>query len=238
MPYGKVFTSQVSAKKGVTAGQIGSESSKPCVLTIGVDRQSKEWIKKSREEISVKEKERAKIKTSVERLNVTSEQLGEKISKLAEIKEKGLVEHVKVKKVIETVLEGKDSSLLEQARYRLRQIEETMKKVDGELRKLVDHRDLEAQKMSLLLDEVKDFDVAIQGLQQEIERLTQDCSGKEIPAVKVHNGIFAGTTIQGLHSQIVLKETLLKTTISEKKVSKVDSEGNAIKVWEMSFSNL
>lgn len=238
MPYGKVFTSQVSAKKGVTAGQIGSESSKPCVLTIGVDRQNKDWIKKSREEISVKEKERAKIKTSVEQLNVTSEQLGEKISKLAEIKEKGLAEHVKVKKVIETVLEGKDSSLLEQARYRLRQIEETMKKVDGELQKLMDHRDLEAPKMSLLLDEVKDFDVAIQGLQQEIERLTQDSSGKEIPAVKVHNGIFAGTTIQGLHSQIVLKETVLKATISEKKVSKVDPEGNTIKVWEMSFSNL
>ena len=237
IPYGKVFTSQISAKKGIAAGQIGSKSSKPCVLTIGVDCQTKEWIKKLREEISLKERERTNIRTSVERLKVTLGQLEEKISKLAQIKEKGLLEHDKLKKVIETVLERKDSSLSEQARYRLRQIEETMKKVDGELQKLVDQRDPIAQKLSLLHDEVKDSDGAIQGLQQEIERLAQDFSGKEVRALKVENGIFAGTTIQGLHSQMVLEETLLKATISEKKVSKVDPEGNATKVWEMSFSN-
>jgi len=236
IPYGKVFTAQVIAKRGITAGQIGSESSKPCVLTIGVDCQTKEWIKKLQDEIALKEKERAKIKTSVGGLNVTSEQLEEKINKLAQIKEKALLEHGKLKKVIETVLEGKDSSLFEQAHYRLRQIEETLQKVEGELQKLVDQRDQVAQKMSLLHDEIKDFDGAIQGLQQEIERLTQDCSAKEIPAVKVHDGIFAGTTIQGLHSQMVLEETLWKAMISEKKVSKVDPEGHAIKVWEMSLS--
>lgn len=237
IPYGKVFTSQVIAKKGIAAGQIGSESSKPCVLTIGVDCQTKEWIKKLRDEISLKEKERAKSKTSVEQLNATCGQLEEKISKLIQIQEKVLLEHGKLKELMETVLEGKDSSLLEQARCRHQQIEETMKKVEGELQKLVDQRDQVAQKVSLLHGEIRDCDGAIQGLRQEIERLTQDYSAKEVPALKVQDGIFAGTTIQGLHSQMVLEETLLKAMISEKKVSKVDPEGNAIKVWEMSLSN-
>jgi uncharacterized protein (DUF342 family) len=237
IPNGKVFTSQVAAKKGIATGQIGSESSKPCVLTIGMDCQAKEWIRKLREEISLKEKERAKIQTSVKQLNGTVKELEEKIPKLAQIKDKGLLEYNKFKEGVETLADGKAPSLSEQERSRLRQIEATIKKIAGELAKLMDQRDKIAQELSRLQDQDRDCEGAIEGLQQEIEKLTQDGSGKEVPSLKVYNGIFAGTTIQGLHCQIMLEETLLKATISEKKVTKVDPEGNKSTAWEMRLSD-
>ena len=238
IPSGKVFTSQVIAKKGIAADQIGSESSKPCALTIGVDNQSLEWIKKIREEISLKEKERAKIHFEVERLGVASKRLEEKIGKLDPIKEKALLEQSKIREGLESMPEGKDSSFPEAGRRRLRQIEETMKKVEGELQKLASERDQFANNMSLLQDQIKDFDGALQALQQEIERMTQDGSAKDVPRVKVHKEIFAGTTIEGLHCKLALNENFLKILAREHKISQVDTEGNESTVWEMKLSDL
>jgi uncharacterized protein (DUF342 family) len=238
IPSGRVFTSQVIAKKGIEAGQIGSDSSKPCALTVGVDRQTQEWIKKMREEISLKTKERGKSETLVKRLEEAFAQLGEKIIKLTQVEEKALLGRGQLKEKMETYQEEKEPALLNQAHHQLQEIEGTIARLRPPLQQLRDQQDQITGQMNLFQDQINDLDAAIRSLQAEIQRLTLDFEAGGIPAVKVSDKIYAGTTIEGLYSRAVLEESFSKSMISEKRISRKDPEGNAINLWEMHLRDL
>ena len=65
-----------------------------------------------------------------------------------------------------------------------------------------------------------------------------DSLNKETAPVKVLKQIYAGTTLEGFHSTLLLKESLEGVLVKETKIIHVSPEGNETSEWSMQISSL
>ena len=233
---GRILASQVMAKKGVVAGQIGSETSKPCNLTIGVDTHAKRAVITLKDEISKKEEEKKQAEKNLERISSASLQLSETISKWTHIKDQTILEESSIKEKLEELKQEKNPTRLAQTRWKLQEIEHKLASAEDTLKKLQAQQDQLMQTSSALQSIVQELDSAIQGLQSEIRAKLEQGQLKEKATVKVTKAIYDGTTVEGLHSTLVLKENLPATQIREEKVRVVSPEGEETFEWQMKWT--
>ena len=232
-PAGRILASQVMAKKGVAAAQIGSETSKPCTLTIGVDTHAKRVVTTLQEEISKKEEEKKQAKKNLERISSASLQMSETILKWTHIKDQTILEQSSIKEKLEELEQEKNPTRQVQTRRNLHEIEHKLASVEDTRRKLQDQQEQLIQTSSALQSVVQELDSAIQGHHSEIRAKLEQGQLKEKPTVKVTKAIYDGTTVEGIHSTLVLKETLPETLIREEKVRLVSPEGEETFEWQM-----
>jgi uncharacterized protein (DUF342 family) len=235
-PTGRILASQVMAKKGVAAAQIGSETSKPCTLTIGVDTNAKRVVITLREEISKKEEEKKQAEKNLERISSASLQLSETILKWTHIKAQTISEQSSIKEKLEELKQEKNPTRLAQTRWKLQEIEHKLVSAENTLKKLQDQQDRLMQTSSALQSIIHEMDSAIQGLQSEIRAKLEQGQLKEKPTVNVTKAIYDGTTVEGLHSTLVLQENLPDTLIREEKVKVVSPEGEETFEWQMKWT--
>jgi uncharacterized protein (DUF342 family) len=236
-PAGRILASQVMAKKGVAAAQIGSETSKPCTLTIGVDSNTKRIVKALEEEISKKEEEKKKVEKNLERISSASLQLSENILKWTHIKAQTTLEQSSIKEKLEELKQENNPTRLAQAKWNLQNIEHKLTSTEDTLKKLQDQQDQVMQTTSALQSVIQELDSAIQGLRSEIRSKLEGGQLKEKPTVKVTKAIYDGTTVEGLHSTLVLKESLPDTLIREEKVKIISPEGEETFEWQMKWTS-
>jgi uncharacterized protein (DUF342 family) len=236
-PAGRILASQVMAKKGVAAAQIGSETSKPCTLTIGVDSNTKRIVKTLEEEISKKEEEKKKVEKNLERISSASLQLSENILKWTHIKAQTTLEQSSIKEKLEELKQENNPTRLAQAKWNLQNIEHKLTSTEDTLKKLQDQQDQVMQTTSALQSVIQELDSAIQGLRSEIRSKLEGGQLKEKPTVKVTKAIYDGTTVEGLHSTLVLKESLPDTLIREEKVKIISPEGEETFEWQMKWTS-
>jgi uncharacterized protein len=236
-PTGRILASQVMAKKGVAAAQIGSETSKPCTLTIGVDSNTKRIVKALEEQISKKEEEKKKVENNLERISSASLQLSENILKWTHIKAQTTLEQSSIKEKLEELKQENNPTRLAQTKWKLQDIEHTLMSAEDTLKKLQDQQDQVMQTTSALQSVIQELDSAIQGLRSEIRSKLEGGELKEKPTVKVTKAIYDGTTVEGLHSTLVLKESLPDTLIREEKVKVVSPEGEETFEWQMKWTS-
>jgi uncharacterized protein len=232
-PAGRILASQVMAKKGVAAAQIGSETSKPCTLTIGVDTHARRVVTTLQEEISKKEEEKTQAKKNLERISSASLQMSETILKWTHIKDQTILEQSSMKEKLEELEQEKNPTRQAQTRRNLHEIEHKLASVEDTRRKLQDQQEQLIQTSSALQSVVQELDSAIQGHHSEIRARLEQGQLKEKATVKVTKAIYDGTTVEGIHSTLVLKDTLLETLIREEKVRLVSPEGEETFEWQM-----
>jgi uncharacterized protein (DUF342 family) len=238
IPAGKIFTSQITAKRGISANQIGSKASKPCTVTIGVDTLTKNTIKKMTEEVSAKEEEKKKITIAIERLTLGLRQAKENIVKYVQIQDQAEIQQQTYQKMIEELKTGGDSAKLSQAKRELKKIEDKMKSWEEALKKLMEQQDQVTDTISTLQIQAENLDTGIQGLNSQIHRTMDDSLNKETAPVKVLKQIYSGTTLEGFHSTLLLKESLESVLVKETKITQVSPEGNETSEWSMQISSL
>lgn len=236
-PAGKLFGSHIKAKKGVTAGQIGSESSKPCVLTIGLDI-NQDIINALKKEIWIKTEEKKKITESIETLTRKSSRLKEGTTHWVQIQAQATREENICRKAIAELSKRNDPEKQAQAEQELAALREKTRSSDESLQNLMDQEDAITEKFSVLKFQIQELDATTQGMEYEIETILEAATEKDGPTVKVFNQIFSGTTVEGPHSRVVLKENLLAALIHETRESKITPEGNKISEWMMKISSL
>ena len=235
-PAGKIFSSRITATKGIVATQIGSDYSKPCVLAVGVDSQTKQRIKKLEEEISVKEEEQKKINASIEVLTQASWRLKEDIIKWVQIQDRATIEQRSCKNLITELKEKNDSARLPQACRELEKIEEKIKSAEEPLQKLMDKEDQCEEKISALQLQSKEFDCNLQGLRDEVEKIMKEFQKKETPTIRILGQVFPATILEGCHSSLVLKQSFADVLIKETKVVRKTSDRADSSIWEMQIS--
>lgn len=234
---GKILSSQIIAKKGIDAYQIGSDATKPCTLTIGADLHMKKRFSKLKEAISQKEEEKKKKETSLEDLKAAGKQLQVEIAKLAHTQDRALAEQRSCKKKIETLRANKDTVGLVEAENELKALGEKARGVDEPLGKLMDQQDQVTDKISALQQQISEVQGAIETLQSELQALIDESKKNVgIPAIQVYNQIFLGTQVEGLHSSMIVKENTLRVQIKEAKVN--HPEGRETFEWEMRISDI
>jgi uncharacterized protein len=232
-PAGKILSSRVLATKGVTATQIGSESSKPCVLTVGVDAYLQSLIKKMQEEITAKEGEQKKLKASIEVLHQASYRLKEDIVKWVQIQDRASIEQRSRRKEMEELIQKNDLAKAAQARLELEKLEEKVRNAEEPLKKLMDKEDLIMDKISGLQSQIKDLDRIIETIQSDMRNALEESQKKENPTIRVIEKIFPGTALESGHCKTVLKDTYHRVMIKETLHNEVAPEGNSISSWGM-----
>lgn len=238
IPAGKIFTSQVTAKRGISANQIGSKASKPCAVTVGVDTLSKNTIKKMTGEISAKEEEKKRINTAIERLTLGLRGAKENIVKYVQIQDQAKIQQQTYQKMIEELKSEGDTDKLSHAKRELKKIEDKMKNWEEPLKKLMEQQNQVTDKISTLQIQAENLDSAIQGLNSQIQKTMGDSLDEEIPPVKVLKHIYAGTILEGCHSSLVLKESLEGVLVKEAKNINTSPEGKESSEWNMQISSL
>jgi len=234
---GKILSSRIIAKKGIDANQIGSDATKPCTLTIGADLHMKRRFGRLKETIAQKEEEKMKTEASIENLKEAGKQVQGEIAKLAHTQDRALAEQRSCKKKIETLRTNKDTAGLVEAEKELKLLGERARGIEEPLGKLMDQQDQLTDKISALKRQVPELEGAIEALQSELQAMIDESKKNVgIPAVQVHNQIFLGTQVEGLHASMIVQENTLRVRIKESKIN--HPEGKETFRWEMRISDI
>jgi uncharacterized protein (DUF342 family) len=234
-PIGRILASRILAAKGVMAAQIGSASSKPCFLTVGIDAHLQSLIKKIQGEIAAKEGEEKKLKASVEVLNQASYKLKEDVVKWVQVRDQLAGEQRISRKKMEDLNEKNDPAGLAQAQQELEKLEQKVKTAEEHLQKLMAKENLILEKTTPLQSQLKELEVAVESLQGEIKKIHEESHKKGIATVQVSKEIFPGTVLEGRHSKLVLQESQYQALIKETLRNEVSPEGNHTTSWGMEF---
>jgi uncharacterized protein (DUF342 family) len=234
---GKILSSQIIAGKGIETNIIGSDSSKPCSLMIGIDSGTKKFIDKLMEEIASKEEGQKKIKSQIDSFQDELNRLAKGIGDLAQIQDRGTLGMRALLKTKEgTKSNPSQLSLIENE---IKSLREKIKTAEERLNLLMDQQDRTTEKILTLNQEMKESGKSIDELNQEIQAISEKLkSQKGNASVKVLRQIFSGTVIKGPHSSLTMGENCDRVLIRERQITDADGDGNQKISWEMAISNL
>jgi uncharacterized protein (DUF342 family) len=234
-PTGRILASRILAARGVMAAQIGSASSKPCFLTVGIDAHLQSLIQKRQGEIAAKEAEMKKLKASVEVLNQASYKLKEEVVKWVQVRDQLAAEQRSCQKKMEDLKEKNDPAGLAQTERELEKLEQKAKIAQEPLQKLMAKENLITEKTAPLQTQLKELEETVESLQGEIKKIHEESHKKGIATIQVLKEIFPGTVLEGRHSKLVLQESEYQSLIKETLRNELSPEGNHTSTWGMEF---
>jgi predicted Zn finger-like uncharacterized protein len=220
---GKILSSQISAKQGIEAFEIGSETARPCILIIGVDERVEREVARIGEGISRLRAKKSELENEVSRLNAKSARMNKQLGELAQVQDRAIVEQRSLNEKM-AALGGPDGGPeQEETRQQLNNLESNIAELEVTVGRLLDG--YEAASL-----EIEQGQKAIQETEEKIQELTEDMASitvwsKEVkgtPVLTVRGKIFAGTSVKGPFASMVFKEDLSRITIKEMKGSPSD----------------
>ncbi len=213
---GKILSSQISAKQGIEAFEIGSETARPCALIIGVDERVEREVARIGEGISRLRAKKGELENKIARLNTKSARMNKQLGALAQVQDRAMVEQRSLKDKM-TALAGRDGGAeQEEMRQQLNNIESNVAEMEVAVGRLLDG--YEAARL-----EAEQGQKKIQEIEEKIQELTEDMAAttawsKEVkgtPVLTVGGKIFAGTSVKGPFASMVFEEDLSRITIKE-----------------------
>jgi hypothetical protein len=232
---GTILSSKVTAKKGIWAFQIGSEVSRPCNLIVGVDLSVKKEIDRMMALIPSKKKVIEELKCVANKLDLESKKAENEIGDLAQLQDQAMVKVRKIKTKLAELGKDIDQAQLQNAETVLQKLDLEIKAREGNLEKLFNLQDRNSEQISDIHQKLKLLESEIQEFEERIREITEwSQNGNAISEIKVNGVIFQDTTIDGLYSSLILKQTCKNAHIKEHQIQR--SGGAA--VWELRVSNL
>ncbi len=217
---GNLISSDVSAKKGVIAAIIGTQSSKACRIQVGKDVFVHEELEGYKKQIAAINK---KVKTDGEKrknLQTKAQQVQDETTRLAYEQDTAQVELKEYEKqLVELEGTGKEDKI-QNVEYDISCLKRNIEYMGKKLTQTFSENE-ESQKALSAVDEVLAQSKAeLEAIRNQMKQLIQwsvDNPGK--PIVRVTDTIHATTRIQGLESQTILKNDMTAVVFAEVKGS-------------------
>ncbi|RJR28988.1 MAG: DUF342 domain-containing protein [Desulfobacteraceae bacterium] len=232
---GHILSSQIQAKKGIEAAQIGSDSSRQCHLTVGTNERARNEIEKLKGGIQAKKQERKALEGRVQELEKEALKVQSEIGILAQEQDRALVNKRKLSaKIDELQKAGADDHI-----PGVKRLIEPLDQEIAEREKVLDSR-LEAQEkigeqISAAQEEPRRLDREIAAIEEEIASIAEWAQAdKGSSFVKIYGSVCQYTSIKGIYSSIILPETHSRVLIKEIKVRGSDDRPE----WKMKISRL
>jgi hypothetical protein len=231
---GKILSSHISARKGIEANQVGSESSKACEIFIGSNAATKKFVAHLAAEIATYQGEQRKLRTLAEELNLQSTRLAGEIGKLTQQQARYLVAQRACKERINGCKMERDKVQAARAEQEMGGLVEQIRALEAPLGSLKRQQDEVPGKLSLLARKIAESENTIKALTQESQvALNLSDDEKDYPAVKVHGTIFEGTIVSGHRASLHLKENAGGVSLRERLITTTTPEGESESKWEM-----
>ncbi len=213
-PSGKIFSSQISAREGIEVHQIGSASSRPCLISVKVNAATTNLLNQMKSEILKQETDQQKFKDSIEDLKKEWAHLEKEIGKTAQLQDQALQAQRAGQKKIEGSKAKKDAAGLAQAQVEMERLNAKASSLEKTLDQLMTRQDEIAEKIPALKQSIEISVRAVEQISKQMEKVVKPAQSKA-PAVKVNDILFAGTELEGVHSSLTVQENLEHVLIEE-----------------------
>ncbi len=233
---GRIIASDMSAKMGIDAGDIGTDVSKPSKLTVGIDEQTDYFIA----EIDLKLKENIDmlvvLKDKISILNEEDQSLHMIISEHAYTQDRTQLKLKDVeKKKLDLQTLGNKAGLEKIVELEKKMIKQA-EHAENEINKGFKRQDAIAREISGKKEEISIIEQHNQELVREKRKLQEFTAKKESrPVVRVLKGIMGGTRVDGPNSFIIINNPCSRCKIMEIKRQDTDS---MLSFYEMVVSDL
>ena len=238
-PAGKIISSTISARKGIEAVIIGSDASRPCTLIIGVDSQAKELSEHLGLEIENRKKEQEACRKEIEKLKGEAKNHDGQIAHLAQVQDRGILEQKSLKVQIKELEQKNELTRLSQVEWEYKNLELKIKSAEESLNQLMEQQDQVTETILARQRSIKEQEQAIQGLNDQIEKIKQEANQENIkPFVKIQQIIHAGTMIKGKQASLLINADLKRVQFQERQATVTDESGQPVTLWEIALADL
>ncbi|MFH2092802.1 MAG: flagellar assembly protein A [Pseudomonadota bacterium] len=231
---GHIIASKICAKLGINAGKIGTPSSKPSTLKVGIDEHVailKEQIEKVLESSVAKSN---LIKDEIKKLESEDQALYKIISEKAQIQDQAQNEIKEMAAELKILKNANDTAQIPLVLDEIKKIEQIAKTAEKELGAIFETQDQIAKNIQKLKNQLAALEEQNKARVQEKKALkTFSEKEKPIPVVTIAKTIIQDNIIKGPHSSMTLSEDRSRCKIQELK-----SQESGINLFEMTLCDL
>lgn len=232
---GHIRSCHIQAKKGIEAGDVGSEASKPCVLVVGTNDRARNEIERLKRDIALKNEEGKKQEAHQKELEKESLKIHQEMGGVAQEQDRALVQERTLREKTGGVKGANASSQVQEVDKVLEGLQQEIREREKVLEGLLDREEKIAEEVALSQQVVKDLQQEAALLEEEISALTEWSQAEAgHPTLKVYGSLHQYTTIKGLYSTLTLPESHSLVTIKESKVRGPDDKLE----WKMRMSRI
>jgi uncharacterized protein (DUF342 family) len=217
---GRILSSKIDAKKGIKATEIGSASSRPCKLTVGIDSRFQKNFENFKKEIAKEEKEKTRFENLVAEFQQKALKVEEIITEATQMESRILAQQVALKNKTEDIDKTDDSVPLAEAEVAIKQLDTQINKIQKKAQTLFDKQERISEKVAAYQSEARESERQISDLQKKVLDLAeQSKSDKGQPIVDVSGTLFAQTSILGPNVSLTCHEDYQNICINVTKKS-------------------
>lgn len=231
---GKLISSRVTAKMGLSAKDIGTEMTSPNVIRVGHDAFTEQELQKNRAQTNEVREEIFALQEKKESFNSKISEFQQQITKLAHIQDRSQLEQRELK---EKLAENSDTSIQAELEKQLEQLENNAMNAEKNLdvcfekseasERAVDKIDRDIEKLASRRDDLV-------GEKKNILNWSKENPGKAV--VMVQGAIQAETHIRGKHSEMTTDRMVRHSRVTEMLLSSEEDE--ARNFYQMQLGNL
>lgn len=220
---GKIISSEISAKKGILANQIGTDLSAPCNLTVGVDSHLDKEVEKIQTRISAFLQQKNELLATEQELAEEDIQLQADIAHYAQVQDRSMVEKRDLEKQMAEGAGTMDKESRIKAEELIHNLIQKGREADEIINQLFTRQDNLEERKNKIKVRLSEIEESVNGLKiEKQEKLQYSDKEKLIPNVTVTGLICEGTTISGQNCSITLDKSYKRAQIQE---VRIDSRG-------------
>ncbi|WP_027359699.1 FapA family protein [Desulforegula conservatrix] len=211
---GTIISSDISAKRGMIAREVGSETSRSCRIKIGTLDHEKQELRKIESRLEFKRTWAKKIEKLIYSIANELKKNQEEQTKLAHIEDRASIEIRSLKTALAEA--GSDKTKENVIETRIKQLQDIIEKTESRIALLFRDQDLLEQHLNEEPHELEKTN-------KEIERILNEKHDFEawmdsispVSILKVEGAIAAGTVVSGEGSSAVVQNTVKKVRVQE-----------------------
>lgn len=235
---GKIFSSQIFARQGIQACQVGSDSSKPCRLVVGVSAAQKKYVDQLLNEIREMENQQKKWNERIQKIKEETEQNEKQIGLLAQVQDRSQIEVRACQKKIAELKGKSGEGAMAQIEEKKRALEEKIRSMEKPLEEFLNRQDEIAAEEKKLKQEIDEMASQAEGKKKEIQEvLAKPKEDSKLPTIQIHDAIFSGTLVEGCYSSLQLQDSVRKVILREQKVTHLNAQGHPITEWAIKVTS-
>jgi len=232
-PTGHIISSKITAKCGIEAGKIGTQSSKPATLRVGTDDHTEELVREVDIHLQKSLSRLTELREKIKSIEAQDQELYERITQKAQTQEKAQND---IKEITKTLSDLKKTDPVEgqKAASRIKKLTEIAETAELQLNEIFETQDQFAEQIDQLKEQVilmeernKTYVIQKKGLRAFADKTTA------LPRVVVQGKIVQDTVIQSPNASLVLRDDLSRCQIQE-----TARQEDGLHFYEMSVADL
>ncbi len=213
---GKIIASSIAAKRGVTAGQVGTNASVPSKIKIGIDEYIRRLKKEVSEALEKNREETAELQKEIERLEKEDQEYYDRVTKYAHIQDRAQLGIKDLKGKRAGAEKSGASAEIRKIDAGIRELEARANDAEKQINGFFKIQDGIAEKTARARKRIEEIEEQDKALVERRKGLSE-ISEKQEPLARmvVNKKVLSGTRIEGPNSSLTVKENTSRCRIEE-----------------------